>query len=195
MSAPRCPRCGSSWNPRRERALCGAAEDGNGCVPVMEATMRWCKRQGIEPVMSERRSLQAWKRRFRIATATITFALLLPVTGWAAIYACFSCQKCYDVGAENAGAALLACQTVAKDNGMARYGVAWIAGSQDGVPCAQLALVPGAAVASYQSTFRLGPARQVFCIEGAPAASLVTVAAPSVGLAQITGLRETKVKK
>ena len=147
------------------------------------------------PVTSERRSLQTWKRRFRTVAAVIVFAVVLPVTGWAGIYACFSCEKCYDIGAENAGAALLACQTVAKDNGMARYGVAWVWGSQDGVPCAQLALMPHAAVASYQSTFRLGPARQVFCIEGAPAASLVTVARPSSDLAQIRRLREVKVGK
>jgi len=86
MTAPRCPRCGATWDPDRERALCGAKEDGTGCVPATEATMRWCRKHGIEPMSSVRCSLRALELRARKVAAIIVFAVLavvatIPVQG------------------------------------------------------------------------------------------------------------------
>ena len=47
--------------------------------------MNWCRKHGIEPVTSERRSLQWWKRRVRTIAAAFVFAVLLPVIGEAGI--------------------------------------------------------------------------------------------------------------
>ena len=41
--------------------------------------MRWCRKHGIEPVTSERRSLQWWKRGFKTIAAVIVFAVLAVV--------------------------------------------------------------------------------------------------------------------
>jgi len=79
MTAPRCPRCGASWDPDRECALCGAREDGSGCVPETEAAMRWCRKHGIEPMTSVRCSLQVLERRGRRVAATVVFAVLAVV--------------------------------------------------------------------------------------------------------------------
>ena len=53
--------------------------------------MRWCRAHGIEPVTAERRSLQAWRRRLRVAAAAMALAGLLAAAAHAQ-------QFCHETG-------------------------------------------------------------------------------------------------
>lgn len=67
--------------------------------------MRWCRREGIEPIGSERRSLQWWLRQVaRVAAAMLTVGVLN-----AASFQCCTCGTCLAIEADTVGTAWAAC--------------------------------------------------------------------------------------